>query len=449
MFRGKAASESDTVPPSGTRFLTLKWQYLRVGRRARWRNAPFPLHWHSSRMIEAFAEHLRPAARSRPLWPDRTKPYTMTTQPLLDGSIQRLRLKRFGLATGTYVLLIVLVMVAYCTGYYHATFFGVWLASVSVLLMQGALSLVFFGGYNQRFKDPSLTEFQVLMGLGWQTFVLAHMDSARGTFLVFYVLVLLFGLFHLRPKVFLRCSVLALLGFIGLNLWDAAHGQLDDPGLAALQTCALFIIFSWLCLFARFVQNSRNRMHQRRITLQAHQETLRGMMLQLEELASTDELTNLYNRRHFLRIATRELELMNGNYTAGLALIDLDHFKRVNDLHGHAAGDRVLQVFGKTAAQCLRADDILARYGGEEFVLLIPRCTRAQLVDCCERIRLAFTHVTLPEFPELDLSLSIGMVIIERGDRMDRALQRADQSLYRAKHQGRNRCHGAWDYADA
>ena len=400
-------------------------------------------------MIKAFAERLRPAARSRPLWPDRTKHDTMTTQPLLDGSIQRLRLKRFGLATGTYVLLIMLVMVAYCTGYYHATFFGVWLASVSVLLIQGVLSLVFFGGYNQRFKDPSLTEFQVLMGLGWQTFLLAHMDSARGTFLVFYVLVLLFGLFHLRPKVFIRCSVFALLGFIGLNLWDAAHDRLDDPGLAALQTCALFIIFSWLCLFARFVQNSRNRMHQRRITLQAHQETLRGMMLQLEELASTDELTNLYNRRHFLRIATRELELMDGNYTAGLALIDLDHFKRVNDIYGHAAGDRVLQTFGKIAAQCLRADDILARYGGEEFVLLIPRCTRAQLVDCCERIRLAFTLVTLPDFPDLDLSLSIGMSIIERGDRMDRALQRADQSLYRAKHQGRNRCHGAWDFADA
>lgn len=373
----------------------------------------------------------------------------MTTQPPLDGSIQRLRLKRFGLATGTYVLLIVLIMVAYCAGYYHATFFGVWLASVSVLLMQGVLSLVFFGGYNLRFKDPSLTEFQVLMGLGWQTFLLAHMDSARGTFLVLYVLVLLFGLFHLRPKVFIRCSVLALLGFTGLNLWDAAHDRLDDPGLAALQTCALFIVLAWLCLYARFVQASRQRMHQRRITLQAHQETLRGMMFQLEELASTDELTNLYNRRYFLRLATRELEAMEGSYAAGLALIDLDHFKRVNDIYGHAAGDRVLQVFAKIADDCLRPDDILARYGGEEFVLLIPRCTRAQLVDCCERIRLAFMQVKLADVPDLDLSLSIGMTLIERNDHMDPALQRADQALYRAKHQGRNRCHGAWDYADA
>jgi diguanylate cyclase (GGDEF)-like protein len=373
----------------------------------------------------------------------------MMSHQVTDQAIQRLLLKRFALAAGTYVLLIALVWVAYCAGYYHATFFEVWLTSVLVLLSQGGLSLVFFGGLNRRFKDPSLTEFQVLMGLGWQTFMLVHLDTARGTFLGLYVLVLLFGLFHLPPKVFTRCAILALLGFTGVNLWDALADQLADFGLAALQTCALFIVLGWLCTYARFVQASRLRMHQRRVTLQAHQETLRGMMFQLEELASTDELTNLYNRRHFLRLATRELENMDGSYTEGLALIDLDHFKRVNDVLGHAAGDRVLQAFAVTAGQCLRSDDILARYGGEEFVLLIPRCTRAQLVDCCERVRLAFKEVVIPELPGLELSLSVGMTVIERGDDMDRALQRADQALYRAKHHGRNCCHGAWDYADA
>jgi diguanylate cyclase (GGDEF)-like protein len=373
----------------------------------------------------------------------------MMSHRVTDQAIQRLLLKRFALAAGTYVLLTALMWVAYCAGYYHGTFFGVWLTTVVVLFSQGALSLVFFGGFNNRFKDPSLTEFQVLMGLGWETFLLAHLDTARGTFLVLYVLVLLFGLFHLPPKVFTRCAVLALVGFTGLNLWDAFAGHLDDPGLAALQTCSLFIVLAWLCLYARFVQSSRQRMHQRRITLQAHQETLRGMMFQLEELASTDELTNLYNRRHFLRLATRELETMDGNFTEGLALIDLDHFKRVNDLLGHAAGDRVLQVFAATASECLRSDDILARYGGEEFVLLIPRCTRAQLVECCERVREAFSRVVIPDLPGLELSLSVGMTLIERDDDMDRALQRADHALYRAKHHGRNCCHGAWDYVDA
>ncbi len=404
-------------------------------------------------MIEVFLaawRQARPASDATKIHPagqDDLAP--MMNQPHIDGSIQRLRFKRFALAAGTYILLIALVWVAYCAGYYYANFFGLWLTTVLVLLSQGVLSLVFFGEYNKRFKDPSLTEFQVLMGLGWQTFVLAHLDAAKGTFMVLYVLVLLFGLFHLPPRVFTRCAILALLGFTGLNVWDVFHNRLVDPGLAALQTCALFIVLGWLCLYARFVQSSRQRMHQHRITLQAHQETLRGMMFQLEELASTDELTNLYNRRHFLRRATRELETMDGSCTGGLALIDMDHFKRVNDLLGHAAGDRVLQAFAVAATECLRADDILARYGGEEFVLLIPRCTRGQLVDCCERVRRAFEQVVIPELPGLELSLSVGMTLIERGDDMDRALQRADQALYRAKHHGRNCCHGAWDYADA
>jgi diguanylate cyclase (GGDEF)-like protein len=173
------------------------------------------------------------------------------------------------------------------------------------------------------------------------------------------------------------------------------------------------------------------------------------MMFQLEELAATDELTNLYNRRHFLRMATRELEVMDGNYTQGLALIDLDHFKRVNDVHGHAAGDRVLQAFAASAIKCLREDDILARYGGEEFVLLVPRCTRAQLLDCCERIRRMFEQVQVAGLAQLDLSLSVGMTLLETGDDMDKALQRADQALYSAKHGGRNRCTGAWEHADA
>ena len=113
-------------------------------------------------------------------------------------------------------------------------------------------------------------------------------------------------------------------------------------------------------------------MRQRRFALQAHQDTLRGMMRQLEDLVATDELTGLFNRRHFLRLATRELEHLDHGRHHGLALIDLDHFKRINDAHGHAAGDRVLQTFAAVARACLRDGDIIARYGGEEFVLLLP-----------------------------------------------------------------------------
>src|SRR3546814_21057194 len=111
------------------------------------------------------------------------------------------------------------------------------------------------------------------------------------------------------------------------------------------------------------------------------------MRRQREDLASTDERTGLYNRRHFLRRAEAELSRLRAGHQSGLALIDLDHFKRINDIHGHATGDRVLQAFASVARSCLRDDDVLARYGGEEFVLLLPNTDAEQFTACCERLR--------------------------------------------------------------
>ncbi len=371
------------------------------------------------------------------------------SQRVTHKALQRLLLKRFALAAGTYVLVLALVWVAILTGYYQAPLREAVTCSSLVIFSQLALLAVFVSDFNLRFRDPSMTELQVLIALGWQTWLLAHLDSARGTFLVIYVLIMLFGLFHLQAKVFVRCVAFVFLSFSGLNLWEAFHHQLADPGLAALQVLALFIVLFWLCLYARYVQTSQQRMRQRRFALQAHQDTLRGMMRQLEDLVATDELTGLFNRRHFLRMASRELEAMDTGHSHGLALIDLDHFKRINDAHGHAAGDQVLQAFAAVATACLREGDVLARYGGEEFVLLIPQCTPEHLTSCCERLREAFTRVELVGRAVPDLSLSAGMTLLDMGDDLDEALQRADQALYRAKRSGRNRCAAAWENVDA
>jgi len=368
---------------------------------------------------------------------------------LTHNAIQRLLLKRFALAAATYGLALLLLWLAYFTGHYNDSLAGVAIGSALVVISQAALFAVFFSGCNLRFSDPSLTEVQVLLGLGWQTWLIAHLEEARGEFLVFYVLVLLFGLFHLSQRAFVRCAMLVFFSFCAITLWDGYHLRLHDPALSALQACILLIVLAWLVIYARFVQTSRQRMRQRRFALQAHQDTLRGMMRQLEDLVATDELTGLFNRRHFLRLATRELNAMEADVVHGLALIDLDHFKRINDIHGHAAGDQVLQAFAGVAGACLRDGDVLARYGGEEFVVLLPDCNAERLTACCERLRIAFTDVELVGLNVKNLSLSAGMTLLELGDDLDDALQRADQALYRAKRDGRNRCAAAWENVDA
>ncbi|WP_043311421.1 diguanylate cyclase [Pseudomonas sp. ML96] len=364
-------------------------------------------------------------------------------------SLQSLLLKRFGMAVASYALVLVLMWIAMWAGVYSGTVaFGLLCTA-----LVAASQLIFYGlfrsGRNLRFVDPSLTEAQVLVGIALHTLLLAHIDGARGSLLMFYLIILMFGVFQLRPRVFVRCAAVAFFAFAGLNLWEGYHLRLSAPGQALLQCCALFIGLVWLSLFASYVQALRQRMRQRRYALQAHQDTLRGMMRQLEDLVATDELTGLFNRRHFLRLALRELDGLDFGRQHGLALIDLDHFKRINDAHGHAAGDRVLQTFAAVARACLRDGDVLARYGGEEFVLLLPNTDADQFTSCCERLREAFANAEPVGVQVDNLSLSAGMTLLNEGDDLDEALQRADQALYRAKRGGRNRCDAAWEGAGA
>lgn len=364
--------------------------------------------------------------------------------------LQALVIKRFGMAAATYGLALVLTWVTVAAGFYEAPVETALAGSVLIAASQLIFFWVFYRGYNLRFRDPSLTEPQVLVALLWLTYFLFNLGDNRGSMLVLYVLVLMFAVF-LPPKNFLRYAVLALLSFVGMFAFDAHMGQLEDPQTAMLQAGVLLVTLVWMCLFVGYVYRLRQRMRQRRFALQAHQETLRGMMRQLEDLASTDELTGLYNRRHFLRKAEAELGRLRPGHQSGLALIDLDYFKRINDQHGHAVGDRVLQSFACVARSCLRDDDILARYGGEEFVLLLPNTDAEQFRACCERLREAFANTQPPEgnAPAGRLSLSVGLTLLREGDSLDDALQRADDALYRAKGNGRNRCEASWTAVNA
>ncbi|HLA30316.1 MAG TPA: GGDEF domain-containing protein [Pseudomonas sp.] len=370
-------------------------------------------------------------------------------QRVTQRTLQSLLLKRFGMAVASYALSALLCWVAMFNGLFHAS-----LTSSLLLTLLAAFSqLVFLGLFlsklNLRCADPSLTEPQVLVALAWLNLLLALFGEGRGSMLVIYVLVLLFGVFQLPPRVFARCALFAFFGFAGLNLYEAYHLQLDNPGVAIFQVSVLAAVLVWLSLFASYAQAMRQRMRQRRYALQAHQDTLRGMMHQLEELAATDELTGLCNRRHFLRLAGHELQGLCGGRQHGLALLDLDHFKRINDVYGHAAGDRVLQTFAAVARACLRDGDVIARYGGEEFVLLLPNTEADQFTACCERLREAFSRAEPLGVKVESLSVSIGMTLLSKNDDLDEALQRADQALYQAKRDGRNRCAATWEDVDA
>jgi diguanylate cyclase (GGDEF)-like protein len=158
--------------------------------------------------------------------------------------------------------------------------------------------------------------------------------------------------------------------------------------------------------------------------------------------ASTDALTGVSNRRYFMAQAEQELR-RSRRFARELSvmMIDLDHFKKVNDQHGHAAGDAVLQSAVKRALESLRQSDQLGRIGGEEFAVILPETGLAAATDAAERLR---KHINerpfIGERHAIPCTVSVGVAQMNAHDgSIDDLFHRADKALYRAKHGGRNR----------
>lgn len=162
------------------------------------------------------------------------------------------------------------------------------------------------------------------------------------------------------------------------------------------------------------------------------------------ELSLRDPLTGLANQRHFRAVLGREIEIVarSGN-SALLMMLDIDHFKQVNDTHGHLAGDKVLQAVGRCISNCVRPQDTVARYGGEEFAIVMPDCQAAYGESVAERIRQSVAALTVTISPVLTLQVttSVGGAFAPVWVRSttDLWIERADTQMYLAKAQGRNR----------
>ena len=173
-------------------------------------------------------------------------------------------------------------------------------------------------------------------------------------------------------------------------------------------------------------------------------ETLRRANEDLARQSITDVLSGLHNRRYFDQVLETEVARCNRNGESfALLLLDLDHFKRVNDQFGHPMGDLVIQAVGKALMAGIRTSDTCCRYGGEEFALIMPatRAPEAQLV--AERLRQKIAALDIPGLPQgHQVTISVGISLGEPRSEIkaQQVLKEADQALYAAKAEGRNRC---------
>ena len=201
------------------------------------------------------------------------------------------------------------------------------------------------------------------------------------------------------------------------------------------------VYYIMLCIMVAGVGVLTVRLTAMRDRLRRQKVELEAALAHIHRLATHDDLTGLVNRRHMQELLENErMRLERSEQDWCVALIDLDHFKSVNDAHGHAIGDEVLRALSRHAHTLIRRTDVLARWGGEEFVLLLPNTPIGMATISLERLREHFhAHPLVVQGIELPVSFSAGLTEHLRGETVAQTLERADKLCYQAKTLGRNR----------
>jgi len=186
-----------------------------------------------------------------------------------------------------------------------------------------------------------------------------------------------------------------------------------------------------------------SRMRQHRKAIEGTNESLTRLNAELEDLVTVDPLTGLYNRRFMDESLEREVVRANRKQAPlAVIMIDIDHFKRINDTYGHAAGDVVLRAAGESMKQHIRASDVVCRYGGEEFLILMPEAGPEIARERAEALRLAVQALEISHEgkPLGQVTISLGLAMLpQHGTRVAALVSAADAALYEAKNRGRNR----------
>lgn len=291
-----------------------------------------------------------------------------------------------------------------------------------------------------RLADPSMTGMLIVASLVPSVYVMYHVTEPmiRAAFLLMATVAMLFGVlaFDFRRMLALGGTVLAsyMAVLLALHLW--APERLD-PRIEAVLVVAYAIVLVQVASLGSYIAGLRE-------SLRSKNNDLVKTMAELEDLATRDPLTRLPNRRTAMLQLDRELSRAERRESSGdtlcVALLDVDHFKRVNDDHGHQAGDDVLRLLGNTMSSAMRQGDFVARFGGEEFLIILPETTLEGGRITAQRVCDAIAGLPPEHLPAgMPVTVSIGLASHDSGRRIEETLGLADKALYEAKARGRNR----------
>jgi diguanylate cyclase (GGDEF)-like protein len=351
------------------------------------------------------------------------------------------RLRRFHMALASYALWTVIALVAWAGGLIAMPVWLMVAMVAGVTLSNAWFWYMLSSGRSLSYADPSMTKAQVMLGLFWILVVIGASHKDRSLMMVVYIVIMLFGIFRLDREDFLRLTGLALVGYIVVVAADLAVREVQvDMFTEAVRFLVLTSCLLWCTFFGSHVA-------QLRATLRRQNDALQQHVKDAERIAERDHLTSAYNRRYIMQALEQERSRSERRHAPfAIIIFDLDHFKNINDHHGHVTGDRVLSRFAQVARRELRAVDIISpgrrrhafgRFGGEEFIALLPETGLEGARHCAERMQEVMAEERFEN--GISVTFSAGIAVYRYGETIEQTLSRADDALYRAKNAGRNR----------
>jgi diguanylate cyclase len=289
-------------------------------------------------------------------------------------------------------------------------------------------------GWSKRFADPALAQGQIIFAVFAISAGYTLAGTARSAVLLPLVLVLNFGAFSIRWRRMTELTLFALGVMALAMIWMHARW----PGRYSLTVDLSNFLMSMVTLPG--VAGLAMRLNSLQARLQKQRVELKEALDRIQDLATRDELTGLVNRRRANELLSYQMNLVNHNVRPfAVALIDLDHFKGLNDHFGHAGGDQILRRFSEEARALVRNIDTVARWGGEEFLIIMPEADEIFACQLLEQLRVRIAGLqVIGSVGEMRFTFSAGVASHRIGDPVDDTVARADCALYVAKHGGRN-----------
>jgi diguanylate cyclase (GGDEF)-like protein len=345
----------------------------------------------------------------------------------------RIRVAMTGASALISALYTVLVLLLAWVGFARMDLTVVW-AATTLLLNAGVLTSI-RAGWTRQLADPALTQLQIRYAIVSTMVGYVLLGEARGISPAILSPVMMFGIFGLSARQMKANFVFALLCLaVGMGLVAWTEGARYRPLLELAYGVMFVLVLAGSTFVGLRIQHVRQRLQRQKYALGAALE-------RINHLAAHDDLTGLLNRRRMSEVVQAERErCVRSRRPLVLALLDLDFFKLVNDRYGHAAGDAVLCAFAGRVLDNLRSTDVLARWGGEEFLLLLPETSLDGALVLLERVRREVAELCVETANgEIRLTVSIGVAAGRVQETMEQVLEHADEALYQAKAQGRDR----------